>query len=213
MAAGKATEKINKFIDSKYAPLDVKVKGAIFAGLCILPVVLFYFLIFSPNVEKIDGLEQKKENLITEVSKARKAESQLKKIKEEMAQTEELFKKTAIVLPKTKEIPALLRNISDLGKGAGLDFLSFKPGAEVPKDFYAEIPVDITIKGPYHNLGFFLDQVSDLERIVTVDNISMGGAQKEQGELLLNSRCRLTTYRFTGVQQQAPQQGKKGRKG
>jgi type IV pilus assembly protein PilO len=176
-------------------------------------VVLFYFFFYSPNLEKIKGLKSKKETLIAEVSKARNAERQLEKVKAETAKTEELFKKTAVVLPKTKEIPALLRNISDLGKGAGLDFLTFKPGAEIPKDFYAEIPVDITIKGPYHNLGYFLDQVSKLERIVTVDNISMGGAKKEGGELLLNSRCRLTTYRFTGIQKQAPQKGKKGRRG
>lgn len=213
MAAAKATEQINNFIDTKYVPLDTKIKAVIFIAACLLPIALFYFILYSPNVKKINGLTQKKTTLIAEVSKARKAESELKKIKAEIAETEELFKKTAVVLPKTKEIPALLRSISDLGKGAGLDFISFKPGGEIPKDFYAEIPVDITIKGPYHNLGYFLDQVSKLERIVTVDNINMGGAKKEGGELLLNSRCRLTTYRFTGVQKQNPQQGKKGRRG
>jgi len=212
MAAAKATDQINKFIDTKYSPLDKKVKGIIFVAACLIPVVLFYFFFYSPNVKKIDGLTQKKNVLISEVSKARKAENELKKITAEMAATEELFKKTAVVLPKTKEIPALLRNISDLGKGAGLDFLTFKPGPEIPRDFYAEIPVDITIKGPYHNLGYFLDQVSKLERIVTVDNINMGGAKKEGGELLLSSKCRLTTYRFTGVQQQAPQKGKPAKK-
>ncbi|MDH3327648.1 MAG: type 4a pilus biogenesis protein PilO [Desulfobulbaceae bacterium] len=213
MASGKASGQINNLIDKKYVPLDNKVKGIIFVVACLAPVALFYFLFYSPNVKKIDGLTKKKALLVAEVSKARKAENELIKIKAEIAKTEELFKNTATVLPKSKEIPALLRNISDLGKGSGLDFLSFKPGAEVPKDFYAEIPVDITIKGPYHNLGYFLDQVSKLERIVTVNNISLGGAKKDGGELLLNSRCRLTTYRFTGVQQQKPQQGKKGRRG
>ena len=89
-----------------------------------------------------------------------------------------------------------------MGKGAGLDFVSFIPGAETPKDFYAEIPVNITIKGPYHNMGFFLDQVSKLERIVTVNNIKMGSPHKEGAEMMLNSTCRLVTYRYTNVQQQ-----------
>ncbi|MDW7771264.1 MAG: type 4a pilus biogenesis protein PilO [Desulfobulbaceae bacterium] len=213
-ASKKSSEQINKFIDTKYVSLDKKVKAAVFIAACVVPVALFYFLYYSPNVEKINSLSSKKAALITEVSKAKNAEKDLIKIKEDIAKTEEIFKQTAIVLPKTKEIPTLLRNISDLGKGAGLDFITFKPGAEIPKDFYAEIPVDITIKGPYHNLGYFLDQVSKLERIVTVDNINMGGAKKEGGELLLNSKCRLTTYRFTGIQQQqTPQKGKKGRRG
>jgi type IV pilus assembly protein PilO len=106
----------------------------------------------------------------------------------------------AVLLPTSQEIPDLLRNISDLGRRAGLDFLSFVPGAEIPKDFYAEIPVDIRIKGPYHNLCSFLDAVSKLERIVTVNNISMDKAGEEGSEILLNSSCRLLTYRFTNVQ-------------
>ena len=207
MAPGNASEKINTFIDTKYTPLDNKVKAAIFIVACLVPIGLFYFFFYSPNVKKIESLNKNKATLVAEVNAARKAESELKRITAEIAKTEELFKKTAVVLPKTKEIPALLRNISDLGKGAGLDFISFKPGPEVPKDFYAEIPVDISIEGPYHNLGYFLDQVSKLERIVTVNNISLGGAKNVGGELLLNSKCRLVTYRFTGVQQQKPQQG------
>ena len=208
MAAAKTSEQINKFIDAKYVPLDNKIKAVIFIVAGLVPIALFYFFLYSPNVKKIDGLNKQKATLVAEVAKAKKAESELIKIKAEIAKTEELFKNTAIVLPKTKEIPVLLRNISDLGKRAGLDFLTFVPGAEIPKDFYAEIPVDITIKGPYHNLGYFLDQVSKLERIVSVNNISLGGAKKEGGELLLNSKCRLTTYRFTGIQQQAPPQKK-----
>ena len=211
MASGKSAEQINAFIDNKYAPLDNKIKIAIFVVACIAPVALFYFLSYSPGLKKIQALEKDKSVLVGEIAKAKKAASELEAIKKAIAETEELFKQTATLLPKTKEIPALLRNISDLGKGAGLDFISFKPGAEQPKDFYAEIPVDIVINGPYHNVGYFLDQVSKLERIVSVNNINMGGARKAGAEMLLNSKCRLVTYRFTGVQQQQPNKGKKRR--
>ena len=82
----------------------------------------------------------------------------------------------------------------------GLDFLTFTPQADNPKDFYAEIPVTINVRGPYHNMGFFFDQVSKLERIVTVANVKMSSPKKEAGEMLLNSDCRLVTYRFTNVE-------------
>lgn len=98
----------------------------------------------------------------------------------------------------------MLRNISDLGKHSGLDFLSFVPGAEVPKDFYAEIPIDIKIRGPYHNLGLFLDKVSKLERIVTVNNIRTEKIDQEGSEVLLTSSCRLLTYRFTNKKLEPP---------
>lgn len=209
MASGKAAEKVTAFIDNKYAPLDNKIKIAIVAVACIVPIALFYFLSYSPTMKKIAAQQKQKSVLVAEIAKAKKAASELATTKKAIAETEALFKQTATLLPKTKEIPALLRNISDLGKGAGLDFISFKPGAEKPKDFYAEIPVDIVIKGPYHNVGYFLDQVSKLERIVSVNNISMGGASKAGREMILNSKCRLMTYRFTGVQKQQPKKGKK----
>ncbi|MHB8788522.1 MAG: type IV pilus inner membrane component PilO [Desulfobulbaceae bacterium] len=202
--APKKAQNFGAFIDTKYIPLDNKIKLVIALVLIVAPIVLFYFFMYSPNVKRIQGLTTKQANLIAEIDKAKKAASELEKVKASIAETESLFKETALLLPQDKEIPALLRNISDLGKGAGLDFLSFRPGAEVPKDFYAEIPVDIQINGPYHNMGYFLDQVSKLERIVTVDNIQMGGGKKEGAEMLLNSTCRLKTYRFTGVQTVQP---------
>lgn len=199
--SGKKTSKLNTFIDTKYVPLDNKIKYGAFAALVILPIVAFYFLMYSPNVKNIEALNKRKGSLLAELSKAQKAEKELSRIEAEVKETEELFKKTATVLPKEQEIPTLLTNISDLGKRAGLDFVQFRPGSEIPKDFYAEIPIDIQIKGQYHYIGYFLDQVSDLERIVTVNNIRMSGAQKEGNEMILSSNLRLVTYRFTGTQQ------------
>ena len=200
MASASSSAKFDTFISEKYIPLERKVK-ILLAVLCfLLPIVLFYFLFYSPQQDKIKGLKQQKTSLTAEVKRAQKAAKNLQKYKDEVAEANKRFAETAIVLPKKKEIPNLLRNISDLGKGAGLDFLSFKPGSEVPKDFYAEIPVDISIRGPYHNMGYFLDQVSKLDRIVTVDNIKMASPKKEGGEMLLNSSCRLVTYRFTNTE-------------
>ena len=208
-APQKKAQDLNAFIDTKYIPLDNKIKIVIALVLIIAPIALFYFFMYSPNVKKIKSLETQKIGLEAEIKTAKDAAGQLKKVEEDKTKTEELFKETANLLPKDKEIPALLRNISDLGKGAGLDFLTFKPGPEEPKDFYAEIPIDIQINGPYHNMGFFLDQVSKLERIVTVDNIQMGGGKKDGAEMLLNSSCRLKTYRYTGVQAAPPKPGAK----
>lgn len=204
MASDKKASKFNAFIDTKYIPLDNKIKLAVFIVLLVLPIGLFYFLGYSKNVKKIEALNKQKATLQTEITKAKKAASELDKIKESIKETEAQFRETATVLPKEKEIPGLLTNISDLGKRAALDFNQFRPGPEVPKDFYAEIPVDIQIKGPYHNLGYFLDKVSKLERIVTVNNIRMSGPVKEGNEMILSSNLKLITYRFTGVQQAQP---------
>lgn len=191
---------IEKFLDKKYIPLEPKFKIAVLVFLLLLPVVLFYFLIYQPNAKKIAGLAQQKESLDQMIAELRIKESNLPKLKQELAETEKIFNEAAVLLPKEKEIPQLLKDISAAGQGVGLDFLTFKPLPDVPQDFYAEIPVSINVRGPYHNMGSFLDQVSKLARIVTVSNIKMTSPTKEKGEMLLNSDCTLVTYRFTNVE-------------
>jgi type IV pilus assembly protein PilO len=208
-AKASTSAKLDTFISEKYIPLDKKIKILVAVALFVLPVVLFYFLFYAPNLKKITLLEGQKKTLTADVNKAKKAAKNLKKHKAELEQTKQYFEKIAVVLPKKKEIPKLLRNISDLGKSAGLDFVSFAPGSEIPKEFYAEIPINISISGPYHNMGYFLDQVSKLDRIVTVNNITMGSPKKEAGEMVLSSTCRLVTYRFTNTSTQPKGKNKK----
>ena len=197
MASSTTASKYDTFIDEKYIPLSTKAKVAIVVLAILIPMALFYLLFYQSQAQKIEALNTQITRAYQDLNKARKAARNLPKYKAEIEKTRKKFAEAAVVLPKTSEIPNLLRSISDLGKGAGLDFLSFKPGKETPKDFYAEIPVDISIRGPYHNMGYFLDQVSKLDRIVSVNNINMGSPKMEGGEMLLNSKCRLVTYRFT----------------
>lgn len=197
MASESSAEKIDTFIDEKYTPLDKKIKILLAVLLLALPIAAFYFGFFSSKQAELAKLKTEEDKLSEEVDKARKAAANLQHHKNELAEAQKKFDKISVVLPKEQEIPDLLRKISDLGKNVGLDFISFKPGTEVPKDFYAEIPLNIEIRGPYHNMGSFLDRVSGLERIVTVDNIKMGKPKEEDGEILLESSCNLLTYRFT----------------
>jgi type IV pilus assembly protein PilO len=201
---------IDIFIDNKYLPLEKRIKISILVAIFIIPSLLFYFFMFKPQAEKIDALQKQVNVSSEELKKARGIASQLPKFKKEFDDVQREFEATSVLLPKSQEIPNLLRSISDLGRNAGLDFVKFVPGVEIPKDFYAEIPIDISIIGSYHNLGSFLDKVSKLDRIVTVNNINLdrSSAAKDETELLLASTCRLVTYRYTGVKIQPPPAGK-----
>jgi len=185
------------FIDEKYIPLDKKFKVIIAVVLFLLPVILFFFFWFQPQQNKQNNLIDQRTKLTRELQQAKAKAANKGTLEAEVAATKSLFDETATLLPLDKEIPALLTNISALGRRSGLDFLTFRPNADVPKDFYSEIPVSITVRGPYHNMGMFLDEGSKLDRIVSVSNITMGSPQKEGSEMLLNSSCRLVTYRFT----------------
>jgi type IV pilus assembly protein PilO len=195
---------ITTFIDEKYIPLAPRIKLGIMVGILLLPLVVFYFSYYQQKAKKIENLDQQKVSLTQQVQEVKLKAADLAKFEKEMKEAEDLFFETAVLLPKEKEIPKLLKDISALGQTVGLDFLTFKPLADIPKDFYAEIPVTINVRGPYHNMGSFFDQVSKLERIVSVSNVKMSSPKKEDGEMLLNSDCKLVTYRFTNVELPKP---------
>jgi len=193
----KKNDAFANFLDKKYIPLERKLKLLVVVLIFALPAAAFYFLFLQSNLTEIEQLTVKESNLQRELQKVKTQAKNLPKLQAELAMVQVEFEKKSALLPREKEIPQLLRDISALGTNAGLDFLQFKPLPSVPRDFYDDIPVAINVRGPYHSVGSFFDRVSKLERIVSVTNIRMSSPKLEAGEMLLNSDCQLVTYQFT----------------
>jgi type IV pilus assembly protein PilO len=97
-------------------------------------------------------------------------------------------------LPSKTEVAALLVDISQQGLGAGLEFELFKPSAERPADFYAELPIQIRVTGNYHQFGQFVSGVADLPRIVTQHDIKIRAQDKAKDQLVMETTAK--TYRY-----------------
>jgi len=96
-------------------------------------------------------------------------------------------------LPKRSEMEALLSDINQAGLGRGLQFDLFKPAsAEIMSDFYAELPIQIKLIGNYHDVGAFASDVSQLSRIVTLNNLAL--ALDKDGMLVMDATAR--TFRY-----------------
>lgn len=186
----------DSFLDTKVSTLPGNQKLAISAAVLIVPIALFYFLYLSPKGQEITGLEGSVATLQKELADIKATAAKLDEQKAVMAEIEAKFKEAALVIPDTKEIPSLLSSISNQGSGAGLDITSFVPAAEVAREFYAEIPVSLSVTGTYHNVGYFLDTVSKLPRIVNVSKISLGTPKLTEGEMLIDAKLDLVTYKF-----------------
>ena len=187
---------IDTFLDEKISPIKNQHRLAIYFATIIALLALFYLLYYSPKSKEIEGLKSRQTYLLGEIKKVEATVAKLDQHKEEKKVIEKKFEEASKLLPGEKEIPSLLDNISSQGTNSGLNVLSFRPGSESPKQFYAEIPLQLNIDGPYHNVGVFLDKISKLPRIVTVSRLSMGGAAKQEDVMILKTNLNLLTYRF-----------------
>ena len=161
----------------------------------LLIVGVFIYFFYWPKFDQINSLAKQLKQFEEKLLVAKRNAADLKKFQDKMKEAEAQFKLAMQKLPEKEEIPSLLASISSSGQEVGLEFLLFEPKAEKKKEFYAEIPVAMSILGDYHNLAIFFDQVARLSRIVNIENIQLAPA-KGKNTKDLNARCTAVTYKF-----------------
>lgn len=106
------------------------------------------------------------------------------------------LKRAQARLPDKREIADLLSNVAASGRAAGLDITLFRQKPEVYRDFYAEVPVEMQMRGTYQDVVTFLDRVKRLDRIVNVTDIQLKKPNIEGERVTLDAACTATTFRF-----------------
>ena len=164
---------------------------------CLLVGVGYYYLYYKAASQQIAALETKLAELQSKIKEQEVIAKNLPSFQAEVRRLEEQLGLLLDQLPNSAEIPSLLKNISDLGRESGLEFVKFAPHGEVGKGFYAEIPVAITVDGEYHGFALFADKVSHLPRIVNLSDIVFS-SPKPAGDdrMQVNVSCTATTFRF-----------------
>jgi len=208
--------------ESKLAPTLQKIEAltrpqriGIYVGTIVLVLGLSIWLLFWPKKQTIDGLNTQLKQVQAQLAKAKKNAEQLNDWRTKMRKKEVQYKTVMKALPEKQEIPSLLAGVSQAGKDAGLEFLLFTPKVESKKEFYAEIPVDISVSGGYHQVASFFDKVSNLPRIVNIRNIRMKpeGNKVTASGLSLTTTCQAVTYQFIEADpKKTNRRGRKGRK-
>lgn len=180
----------------KILKLPTKQKVLLLALILLLEVAALVWGIYLPKQKEYTVLKENMERLHQQVDESRSIANNLPKFKRDYESLERELEHALTELPNQKEIPSLLTSISDAGKGAGLDFLLFRPKPENPKDFYAEVPVDISVSGTYYNVANFFAAVANLPRIVNITNVNFTDIKEVGGKNLMKVSCLATTFRF-----------------
>lgn len=212
---GLSLPKVNlKQIAEDFKTLDPKDPGAWPLGPRI--VILFSLFVgllaaaawFGWNVQQ-EELEQKNQEEIKlkeEWLNKKKQAINLDEHINQLAEIERSFGALLRQLPNAAEMESLLIDVNQAGLGRGLQFELFKPGSEVSRDFYAELPITINVTGSYHDFGAFAGDIAKLSRIVTLNNINVAPAGKAGENLMLVASAK--TFRYLDEAEVAAQKKK-----
>lgn len=171
-------------------------KIGILAATIILLGALYYSFLYSPRSDEMAKLTDSVEIARNEKAAKLQKAANLSRLKKDIQQLEMELTKAIAQLPNKKEIADLLRTISAKASQSGLDILLFRPRAETFQEFYAEVPVDITVKGSFHNTVGFFDEVGRLNRLVNIDNIGFKNPTVAGDNVILETTSVATAFRF-----------------
>jgi type IV pilus assembly protein PilO len=169
----------------------------------ILPLTIFYNFYYTPKKKKEKNLVQTIESLDKEILKYEQTSKKEKELEFIVKERRKFLEESQKILPTEKEIPILLNNIAQLAKKRGLKVLQFVPKPEIQKNYYNEIPIELSFTGSFNNTFAFLNDVENLERLVNL--ISVEITQQDKDTLLTKSTFH--TFKYTGVELKP--QGKK----
>ena len=186
---------MNQLIDNILERPNLQ-KIGILAATIILLSALYYSFLYSPRSDEMAKLTDSVEIARNEKTAKQQKAANLPRLKKDIQQLERELTKAVAQLPNKKEIADLLRTISAKALQSGLDVLLFRPRAEAFQEFYAEVPVDITVKGSFHNTVGFFDEVGRLNRLVNIDNIGFKNPTIAGDNVILETTSVATAFRF-----------------
>jgi type IV pilus assembly protein PilO len=183
-----------------------KIFHAFFVGsfFALVAIIGFYVFVWQNQMPVLEKARKEEQELRSSFEQKQRKAANFSAYKAQLAEIERSFGTMLRQLPGKTEIPNLLVDISQTGLGAGLEEELFQPTDEVRKDFYAEKPIKIRLKGSYHQFGRFVSDIAALPRIVTLHDILITHGSKDSSadELVLNVTAK--TYRYLDENETAP---------
>jgi type IV pilus assembly protein PilO len=185
---------------AKLLKLKTPHKVAAAAGACLVIAGLYYQFFYADLSDSIANSEITRTKLREERISYDKRKAEYLAYRNELKQLQEEQRDLLRVLPKRDEIASFLASIQEQGELSGLVVSSFTVDAELHEELYVKIPVRMEVKGTFHAITKFFKNVSELRRIVTIEDLVMNperdATKGDASATRIKARFIAATYRY-----------------
>lgn len=175
-------------------PLVFRAAVICIAFMAALAMGIYWFII-EDKAPQLQRVQDEEETLRDSFENKQKKAANYDDYRNQLTQMTQSFGTMLRQLPGKTEIPSLIVDVSQTGLAAGLKEKLFQPQPEIPKDFYAEKPIKISLSGGYHEIAKFVSGVAALPRIVTLHDISISSGNPDDYDNL-TIEVMAKTYRY-----------------
>lgn len=143
------------------------------AIIAVFGIILMYNNVFKPLNVRINTartqLEQKERKLVETKNKAQNLDF----LKQEYQQVIKRVQVAEKKLPKNREIPQLIRDVTNVGKKYGIEINILTPQPVRAKQYYQEFPFGMNISTRFNMLAQFFSDLGQFERIFKIENLNI----------------------------------------
>jgi type IV pilus assembly protein PilO len=141
----------------------------------------YLYFIFIPQTSSVFKLYRDVGKMRSDLRSARLVIADADKLKNNLQEHSKKVDSYEKKLPAEQEIPTLLENLSSMAKDSSIKIIGIVPAMPRSKDdksapksaIYREIPILITAKSGYHELGRFLGNLENADRFMKVVDIEI----------------------------------------
>ncbi|MDM3870921.1 type 4a pilus biogenesis protein PilO [Porticoccus sp. W117] len=199
MALSDSLQEMKNFDTSELTLENIGIWPAAYKAIALLFVVALvlggtYYLYIGDMNSQLASETRKERQLKQDYKKKAFDAANLDALKAQMADLEESFKNLKSQLPKDTDIPDLVDEIYDAGRGSSGVVAKVEMNPERDAELFIEQPMDVIVEGGYHDFGSFVSTISALSRIVTLHDFKI--ARAGDSSSLLRMEIKAKTYRY-----------------
>ena len=176
---------------------NIGVAGQVGIVLALMAVVgvAYYMAFYTPMQQSLVNEHRRTETLQGQINAARVDERQYNDDVAELNRRRTHARDLQRVLPDTADMPGFMRNINTLAEASGLAIRLIQPSDERTEHYFVRLPVRLEVSGTYLSLARFFRAVSQLPRVINMENITLEGATVVSGDVVLSAHILATTFR------------------
>jgi type IV pilus assembly protein PilO len=190
---------------AKFSEMSAGARLLVMGLVALMIGTAYYFLYYNAKNQENQQLAAKIADKKAENERLREFVPKLAQLNRDMAILEQQIEREKKVVPDDTDADQFIRLLHDTAATSGIEIRRYTSMPVANHEFYSEVPFAIDIDGPYYSVLNFFQRVSELERIVNIDNLQMAspkntGAAKVKttysyapGETIVAS-CTATTF-------------------
>jgi len=162
----------------------------------VLIIILFWNLAYSPLKDRTTKLNADIAAVQVKLDEANVIAGQQTQIERELATVQRNLAMMSEMLPQKKDIPKMLKVITQRGNENSVKFNTFRPTALIPREFYNEVPIEMSVKASFNNLGQFFTKLGNLNRIVNIENVQLSPGAVDNAKESINASFVVKTFTY-----------------